>query len=462
MALRKSLPIQTSTLNSIPASTSALLNCFVEQLPPDAKSQVLLSRTAGISTLAEIGAGPIYGLHGAFGKLYVVSGSKLYEVNSVFAATELGDVGSVGAFGIDIEHNDTSVVVVNYPNAYVWDGATFVQITDVDYIAATDVEFIDNWLLFVEANSGRFFGADLGSATSFNALNFATAEGAPDNLVGMKVDHRQVVLFGEESVEIWDNTGAPGFPFERAINGFVEIGCFNGRSLAKMDNSIFWLANDYTVRRLDGTTPVRVSTHAVEQSIVNATIASCRAFSYSQGGHFFYVLIFPEITWVYDATTQLWHNRATYGETFWVAGSHAQAFGLQIVGNSQTNQIGKLDPLVYSEWGETQLMRWTYQPIYSENRLAIHDGVEVVCEVGVGLTSGQGSDPQMMSEYSDDGGLTWESLPNKSIGPIGQYRTRVQWDALGAAEQRVYRKSVSDPVRVNVTDTVADVRGGRW
>lgn len=462
--MRKTLPIQTSTLNSIPASSSALLNCFVEKLPEDAKSPVLLSRTAGITTLGTVGTGPIHDMHGAFALLYVVSGTKLYSVNANYTATELGDVGSISADGIDMEHNDEVVVVVNHPNAYVWNTttATFAQITDPDFLAATDVEFIDNYLLFVEANSGRFFGADLGSATSFDALNFATAEGAPDDLVGMKVDHRQVVLFGEKSVEIWDNTGAPGFPFERAINGFVEIGCFNGRSVAKLDNSIFWLANDYTVRRLDGTTPVRVSTHAVEQSLVNTTIGSCRAYTYAQGGHFFYVLTLPEITWVYDATTQLWHNRQTYGEDNWVAQSHAQAFGLEIVGHSKTAQIGKLDPLVYTEWGDTQLMRWTYQPIYAENRLAIHDRLEVVCETGVGLTSGQGSDPVMMMEYSDDGGFTWDFLPNQDMGELGKYRKCVEWRANGSAEQRVYRGSVSDPVKVNITDTVADVRGGRW
>jgi hypothetical protein len=462
--MRVSLPVQTSQISSQPASTSVLINCFVEQLPEDAKSPVLLSRVAGVETLGTVGTGPIYAMHGAFQKLYVVSGTKLYEVDSNYTATELGDVGAISSYGIDMDHNAEVVVVVNYPNAYVYDTttSTFSQISDPDFLAASDVDFIDNWLLFVEVGTGRFFGADLGSATSFDALNFATAEGNPDDLVGMKVDHRQVVLFGEESVEIWDNTGVPGFPFERAINGFLEIGCFNGRTIAKMDNSIFWLANDYTIRRLDGATPVRVSNHAVEQSIVQATIAAGKAFAWSQFGHFFYVLTFPEVTWVYDATTKTWHNRETYGLDYWTAGSNSQAFGLEIVGNSTSNQIGKLDPLVYDEWGETQRMSWTYQPVYAENRRANHDRLEIVLETGVGLTSGQGSDPQLMLDKSDDGGKTWDSLPNKDIGLIGEYRTRVVWNRLGSARQRVYRAAVSDPIPVNVTDTLINVRGARF
>lgn len=462
--MRVSLPIQTSQIASEPASTSVLLNCFVEQLPEDAKTPVLLSRVAGIDELGTVGNGPIYGNHGAFELLYTVSGTKLYEVDASYTATELGDIGPISSTGIDMEHNDEAIVVVNYPNAFVYDTttATFSQITDPDFVAATDVEFIDNWLLFVEAGSGRFFGADLGSATSFDALNFDTAEGNPDDLVGMKVDHRQVVLFGKESIEIWDNTGAPGFPFERAINGFLEIGCFNGRTVAKMDNSIFWLANDYTIRRLDGSTPVRVSNHAVEQSIVNASIASARAFAWSQFGHFFYEITFPEVTWVYDATTKTWHNRETYGLDYHSAGFHAQAFGLEIIGNTQSNQIGKFDPLIYTEWDETQRMSWTYQPVYAENRRANHDRLEIVLESGVGLTSGQGSDPQLMLDKSDDGGKTWTSLPNKDIGAIGEYQTRVVWNRLGSARQRVYRASVSDPIPVNVTDTLISARGARF
>jgi hypothetical protein len=205
-----------------------------------------------------------------------------------------------------------------------------------------------------------------------------------------------------------------------------------------------------------------VSNHAVEQSIVQATIAAGKAFSGSQFGHFFYVLTFPVVTWVYDATTKTWHNRGTYGLDYWTAGFHAQAFGLVIVGNSASNQIGKLDPLVYDEWGETQRMSWTYQPVYAENRRANHDRMEIVLETGVGLTSGQGSDPQMMLDKSDDGGKTWDALPNKDIGNIGEYRKRVVWNRLGSARQRVYRAAVSDPIPVNVTDTLLNVRGARF
>jgi hypothetical protein len=456
-----SFPLPIESYENAPSTTAKLLNCLIERLPETAKTPVLLARADGIRTWATIGAGPIRGMIAALESLFVVSGTKLYEVDSGGIGTELGDVGAVAS--IDMERNTDSVVVVNTPNAFYWDGSAFGQITDSDFTSrgASQVEFADNFLLFLEPVSGRFFCADLGSATSFDALNFATAESTPDNLVGMKVDHRQVVLLGTESVEIWENTGASGFPFERVINGFVEIGCFNGNSVAKVDNSIMWLANDYTVRRLDGVTPVRISNHGVEASIQNATISTARAFSYSKGGHLFYVLSFNEVTWIYDATTQKWHERQTYGFDRWTAGAHASVYGYELVGSTENGQIGILDKSTYTEWGGTLRAQWVYQPIYAENRLAFHDRLEIVCKTGVGTTTGQGQDPQLMLDYSDDGGLTWNSLPNKSLGPLGQYRKHVEWRGLGSAAQRVYRGAVSDPVDVQITDTIIDVRGGR-
>ena len=457
---RLSLPFES--YSNPPSSTAKMLNCYIEQLPPDAKTPTLLTRAPGVLAWSTVGNGPIHTMIQAFGYLFVVSGTKLYRVDSNKTATELGDIGAVNATGLDIDRNATSVVVVNRPNAYYYDGTTFAQITDSDFTSrgATDVEFDSNFLLFLEPDSGRFFGSDLGDETSYDALNFATAEAVPDNLVGMKVDHQQVVLLGEESIEIWQNTGIAGFPYERVTNGFVEIGCFNGRTVAKLDNSGVWLANDYTVRRLNGVTPVRISHHGVEQSIQTASIASARAYSYTRSGHLFYVLTFPEVTWVYDATTQKWHERQTYGYNNWHAHCHAQAFGLELVGSSVSNEIGELRNDTYTEFSGTQRAHWVYQPIYSEGITAFHDRLEIVCKTGVGTTSGQGSNPEIMLDYSDDGGITWVSLPNKSLGPLGQYRKKVEWRALGSSPQRVYRAAVSDPVELQIVDTIADVRGG--
>lgn len=458
-----SLPVHSATLRSHPASSAKLVNCFIEQLPPDAKTPAALLRAPGITGDTTIGNGPIYGMHSGLDLMFVVSGESLYKVTDSLSSTLLGSVGGASLTSIDMANNTDSVVVVNTPHAYYWDGTTFGQITDADFTSrgATDVEFCDNWILFIEPNSGRLFGADLGTVTDFDALNFVTAEGSPDNLVGMKVDHRQVILFGTDSVEIFENTGAAGFPFERAINGFIEMGCLNGRTIAKQDNSVFWLASDFTIRKLDGITPIRASTHSIEQELKSVTLTDGKAFTYTQEGHLFYVLTFPETTMVLDITTGEWAHRKSYGYDYWQAKNHVQAFNNQYVGSSIDNKIGYLNTTDYDEWGGVQVMEWTYQPIYAEGQLAFHDRLEIIMETGVGLSTGQGSDPTVILSYSNDGGITWIYLPARSAGAMGQYRWRVVWHRLGSSRMRTYRASISDPVRVTVTDTLVQVRGGR-
>jgi hypothetical protein len=457
------LPISSYRLRNAVASTSRLVNCYAEQLPPDAKTPVLLTRTPGIPIWTTVGTGPIVEIFGTLGFLFVISGSKLYKIDSAKNATLLGDIGAPG--NIDIDANTAAIVVVNEPNAFYWDGTTFGQITDPDFVAlgANSVEFIDNFMLFTEPDSDVFFCADLGSVTSFDALKFASAEGAPDKLVGNKVDHRQAILMGETTGELWENIGQAGFPFARAANGFIELGCFNGRTLQKLDQSVVWVANDYTVRKLAGTTPVRISTHAVEQWLTTVTMASGKAFSYAGDGHLFYVLLFPEGTYTYDATTQEWAERNSYGLSYYRAGCHTQAFGLELVGDQTSNKIGYLDSSVYTEFGDIQRMEWTYQPVAPESKNPIfHDRLDIVCQTAVGLTLGQGSIPVMMLDYSDDGGLTWLSLPDKEIGRIGQTLHQLSWSRLGSSRKpRVFRAAVSDPVAVSIMDTQWTGRGGR-
>ena len=463
------LPIHSYEHRSRPASSARLVNCFPEALPPDAKTQVLLTRAPGIPTWTTVGSGPIKGLYsapielttGQATNLYVVSGSELYKVDANKSATLLGNVGNPNR--IDMDSNTTSLVVVNEPNGYYWDGTTFGQITDDDFITrgAGDVEFYDDFMLFREPDSGRFFGADLGSVTDFDALQFAIADSAPDNTTAMKVLNRILLLLGTTSGELWENTGVSGFPFQRIVNGTFEHGCLNANTLAVQDNAFYWVVNDYTVRRLQGNTPIRVSTHAIEQSLSEATASSLEAFTYVQEGHFFYALTADEGTWVLDVTTGEWSERKSYGYNNWRPRNSVKFAGKVLVGDSDSNTIGYMDPSTYTEFGATQRMEWTYQPVYAQGQRAFHDRLEIVMETGVGLTTGQGSEPKIMLQKSDDGGVTWKAVSDRSIGVLGKRLTRVVWHNLGSSRERVYRCAVSDPIKVVVTDTLLEVRGGR-
>ncbi len=460
--MRQPLPLQSYQLASVQSSPERLVNCFIEQLPQGAKGPVRLTRSEGIASFATAGNGPIVEIDyvPAFDKLFVVSGGELYSITQAGVATL---IGAVGTGRTSISHNDASVVVVVEPDMYAWDGTTFAQVSDADFTAvgAQDVQYIDGYLTFTFPDSASFGAFDLGSSSSYDALSFSTEDGDPDFLVGHISDHRQLLMAGTRSMGLWDNTGASGFPFERAINGYVEIGCANGQTLAKCDNTIFWLADDQTFRRLSGAIPERVSQHGIEDQLRSLTTSSAKSFSYQSAGHLFYVCNFDERTYVYDVTTKLWHERKSYGQNNWRASCCVKAWGRNYVGDRLTNKVGYIDPDTRTEFGDALVMQWTYQPVYAERRQVTHGSLEIVCDSGNALSSGQGSAPVMSMEYSDNSGRTWRTLPNRSLGLIGQYDIGVRWSGLGSSANRTYRGSYSDPTQLSIVDTQIDIKIGR-
>jgi hypothetical protein len=443
------LPVHSYRNASHKSGSERLINCYAESTP-SGNHPASVSRTPGIKTALNVGTGTGRGLVFWQGTLYAVSGTSLYSISSGHVATLIGTVN--GSAKVSFAETPTQLVICDPSYTYVYDSLSVSAIADVDFIGGVQCCSIDGYVLFRRANSGVFFSSDLADATAYNALMFATAEGLSDNIVGIIADHRQAILAGSQSMEIWYNAGISGFPFIRDANGFVEIGCAAGNSLAKADNTVFWLASDLTVRRLDGVTPIRISQHGVEQAIAGYTVEDAEGFAYTQGGHLFYVLTFPtsNATWVYDATTNEWHERQSYGLTRWRPRSAVLAYGRWYVQDYETGKVGYLDKDTYTDWDDTQRVEMTFQDIYSDGRRLRHSLFELLCEVGVG-TSGQGADPQVTLERSDDSGQTWTTQATKSLGQVGEYKKRVRWHRLGSARFRTYRISISDPVKFIVS-----------
>lgn len=434
------------------ASVQRLVNCCAEQLPINAKSPASVIRSPGIRSHKNVGSGPGRGLGEYAGKLYAVSGTKLYEVPKLGGAGNATQRGTIaGSTRVSMESNSIVLGIVAEPNLYTLDAAnTLTQIADTDFTSrgAKKIGFIDGYFIFFEPGSGRHFSSDL-YATTFDALKFATAEQKPDKIVDQLVNVRQVSFFGEKSVERWYNAGADNYPFEKMSGGDIGIGCLGG--VALQDNAEHWLANDTTYRRMEGQTGRRVSQHGVEEAWQKYTPEQKKAaygFPIAMEGHLFVVVNFPELaTWVLDCTTGEWHERASLGRNDWRVCDAIELDGVWYVQDEETGKVGILDPDVYDEWGATLRAELTFPAPYNNGGVLFHNAFELIFEYGVGLPSGQGQDPQLMLEFSDDGGKTWWFAPSRSLGKQGEYKWRAMWHSLGAARDRVYRVAVSDPVR---------------
>lgn len=461
------LPLATNSYPaaSRPLSIQRLINFYTETEPVDAKSKLAIYQRPGLRLWKDfLSSDGIRFLHLMGGSLYVVIGVNVYRLDSGGNATLLGTVFSTtgSVYGAN---NGTQLAIVTASDGrgYVATSTTFGPITDPDFLGAAAVAYIDGYMAFIKPNTDVWFISNLNDAFNYDGFDAATAESQPDGLIGMVSDNRALWLFGETSVEVWYDSGDPDFPFDRISGAVIEYGCAAGGSINQADNAVLWLANDLTVRIARGyTSAERISNHGMEAAIQGySTVSDAQSFVFTQRGHTFYVLRFPmaNACWVLDLSTNSWleWQSGVSGNAFNVCG-YANAFGLDLVGDASSGKIYVLDPNTYSDNGETIIRAAVSPPYQADTLRSIMDSFELDMGVGVGLTTGQGSNPKAMLECSDDGGYTFGNQRVKEIGPIGTYNTRVRFTRMGAFRQRSIKVSFSDPVNIAIYAAAVNIR----
>lgn len=389
----------------------------------------------------------------------VVVGDRVYRLSLAFVLTDIGQVDNL-ITPVKIDDNGLQAVIVTGPNGYVVELATntVTQITAAGFSGADNVDFLDTYGIFNKPGTNQWYITGSNEIT-FDALDFATAESNFEPIVNFVVDHDELIFFKTTVTEIWRSNGGADFPFGRDKSASIELGCAARDSLARMDSTVFWLARDDKgagmVYRLNGYSPVRVSTDAIETAIASyADISDAKSYSYQQEGENFYVLSFPtgNATWVYGAKAQQWHRRAYLNPVTGElnrhrSNNHIYFGGKHIVGDDMGN-LYSLDLDYYLD-GEDPMPAIRVGPhIAGEDyQWIMHNRLQIDIEAGVGLTSGHGDAPVALLDWSDDGGHTWGNKHQAFIGQIGEYANRLRWNQLGRSRDRVYRLLISDPVK---------------
>jgi hypothetical protein len=422
-------------IRSVNAADNRMINLYPEVIPEGGKEPAYLQRCPGLTRVVTVGTGPIRGLYTLGNFLYVVSGDQLYKLNSNYALQGANDLllesgsfllledgsrillqdqsnpslGVISGTGpVSMADNGTQIFIAANPDGYIYNTATdsFAQITDPDFPGAVTVGYLDGYFVFNEPNSQRVWVTALLDGTSIDPLDFASAEGSPDGLVSLIIDHREAWLFGTNSVEVWYNSGEADFPLTRIQGAYNEIGCIAPYSVAKMDNSVFWLGADARgqgiVYRANGYQGVRVSTHAVEFAIQQyGDLSDAVGYTYQQDGHTFYVLNFTnaDTTWVFDAATGAWHERAGFRNGDFKrhrGNNHARFNGDPHVGDYENGKVYVYSLDVYADDGAVQkwLRSWRALPTGSNNlKRTAHHTLQIDLETGVGLAGIDPFDP---------------------------------------------------------------------
>jgi hypothetical protein len=351
--------------------------------------------------------------------------------------------------------------------AYLYDTTTslFTVLTEGEheFQGGGTVCAIDGYFLSNQVNGDRIYYSETTDGLSWDASDDTRAWIKTSNIQRVFAHSQLVWAFKEDSIELFYNTGEPGDAtptFGRVQGGAFNIGLLADWSVAAIKERLFWLASDKTVQMAVGQSINTVSTPQLSYQIEQMTTASdAVAYCYTEEGHDFYVISFPtaDVTYVYDVSTGEWHERQSYDSDRGVDGRHrsncyAYFRDKHVVGDFSNTKLYELDTAVYTDDGNRIIRRRVTQNVNEQNLMCFFNEFEVRFEGGVGVLSGQGSSPKAILRISKDGGHTWSSPVEATMGSRGGYGVRSVWRRLGSGRDFAAEVSVSDPVKVVAVD----------
>jgi hypothetical protein len=467
------------TTRSIYQNDQECINFYPEIDPTKQKGErgvVALYPTPGLVTEITFPIqAEVRGMRALSGLRYAIAvcGNRVYRIEKDFTFTEVGTLttsnGPVSITDNVMTTNGLTAYIVDGPNRYYYVISTgkFEKLpaTDGDWQGATCVDTVDNYVAYNEPGTQNWAVTDLGSPLSTTLL-YGSKDGSPDNIVSLIIDHRQVYLLGEVTTEVWVDVGSliPNiitFPFQRVSGTSSQNGCGAAFSVARFAETFMFLGRDTlgtaTIGMMKGYEYIRLSTHAVENSLVGYDVSDARAWTFQIEGHEFYVITFPQIdlTWVYDLTTGQWFKWLYWDSPSATYHRHRGNCGIafankNLVGDWQNGKIYSLDFDTFTDAG-APIRRLRRAPhITTDLQRQYFDEFQIQFQPGVGLVVGQGDNPQAMLRWSNDGGSTWSNEHWVDIGKIGAYTNRAIWRRLGWARDRIFEMAVSDPIKAVV------------
>ena len=427
----------------------------------------------------------------ASGSIYLGQTIQGAGVTAGTVVTALGSgTGGTGTYTVSV----ASTVAVGV-TMYAINFSVLPQ-TDGAFSGANTVDVMDNYIVYNNPTTQQWGSTDLLSPIS-PQTSYSLKDGAPDDLVALIVDHREVYLLGEISSEVWTDVGAVPFPFQRIPGTSTQHGIAAPFSLSRLGNSFAYVSRNNRgqaqIMQMNGYKPDRISTHAVENSLTNQYVDDAIAWTYQLEGHEVYVVTFPtlELTWAYDIASGMWHkwlytaNDNTYQRH---RGNCCAVFqGMVLVGDYENGCIYELDKKNFTDNGQNvrrlrrapHLVTDFQRQYFDELQLQFQPGVgttglsqptgdifidspyiiypDAVFTIGPMQTYILGlqvavnnktttTNPQAMLRWSNDGGSTWSKEYWVSIGKMGKYRNRAIWRRLGQARDRIFEVSITDPV----------------
>lgn len=431
------------------------------------KSVTALRSAPGYKMYSANASGPGRGCKtAANGRGFIVTGNQLYELNTNGTRTLRGTL-LTNTSRVSLAENGLQLMIVDGTFGYIFEFTTntFTQITDIDFPTCEVVTFQDGYFIVVEKGTINFAISNLYDGLIWDPLDISSANSNPDGLISVISDASNLWLLGTQSVEVFQNQpSGSAFPFVRIPGAVIPTGCAAWDTVKAFDNTIAWLGVDDQGRgvvwKANGYAAQRISTQAIEAIIASSSdFTDSYAYVYHEQGHIYYCLQIQGLssTLVFDGATGQWHERSFKDVATNTTQQSRVSFHLffdqkNLIGDRLTGDIYEQSLRYFDHNGEAMHRERISPHIQDEKRNISFSSFELDVQTGVGLSAGQGSNPQIMMCYSDDGGETWSNEKWTTIGAIGKYKTRARWSRLGSGRDRVWKVRYTEPTFFQINE----------
>lgn len=468
------------------AACQQVINWFPERIEaPGNRAQLVLYPTPGQQTYLTTADINGRGFLTIASRTHMVMGAGVYEVFDTAMATKRGIIVQ-DANPAGITYNGTSspaqLCICSGGALYYLNLSTntLAAVTGLTATSLTHVGMIDGFFCALDVDTNRIYVSELNDATAvWDPTQFIQRTTQPDPWQAMVVIPPNIWAIGELTGDVLYDAGSSPFPLAPRPGITFRYGILAPFSVASIGDSVLWLARDKdgagVVVQTRGFQPQPISDKALEYQIATYartdTITDAEGWTYQQDGHTFYVLTFPSVpaTWVYDTSTQLWSRRGTWNPAqndfdAWAPRCHTYAFGKHLVAERGTGRVSELDTTLSTESDGSYIRRLMVPPPLwrdsDADRLFV-GRFELVMQNGLGTSTGQGADPQVMLDVSRDT-RTWSNQRQCGAGTQGEYETRVFWLRNGSSTLVwVPRITVTDPIPWRILAAEVDATGVR-
>lgn len=386
--------------------------------------------------IVELGTGPgiSRGAVNWNGTLYRVMGTSLVSISSSNFVTVIGDVGSGGRCMFD--YGFTYLAVTSGGRLYLYDGTTFAQVTDPDLGTALDVVWVDGYYMTTD---GQYIViTDLNDPFAVNPLKYGSSEVDPDPVKALLKLRNEIYALNRYTIEVFDNTGSAGFPFQRVSGAQIQKGSVGTFACCVFMDAIAFIGGGRTeapgIYLGANGNAQKISTREIEEVLQEYTEAELSVAYLEERidrAHQHLIVHLPRHTFVFDgaATTALsmpvWFTLSStvVDEGIWNATECIWCYDRWNVAHPATSQFGYLVDNISTHWGETIGWEFGTLIVYNAGNGALFHDMELV---GLTGSTAFGVDPTIWTQYSVDG-ITWSVEKGISAGAIGQRNKRLVW-----------------------------------